>query len=124
MWTFPKARRVLLRRDFQRIQNRGIRLGGSRFLVLAMRQVGPVRAARLGITTSRKAGESVQRNRMRRLLREAFRLNPGLFPDGFDLVVIAREGSENMTLAECVEDLRRAMVKLRQVAAVPASKRP
>ncbi len=46
--------------------------------------------ARLGITVTRKFGNAVARNRVKRLLREVFRLAPDLFPNGIDFVVIPK----------------------------------
>ena len=45
---------------------------------------------RVGITVSKKLGGAVIRNRVRRRLREAYRLNEGLFDRGWDIVVVAR----------------------------------
>jgi len=45
---------------------------------------------RLGITVSKKVGISVVRNRARRLIREAYRLNEARFKIGFDIVYVAR----------------------------------
>lgn len=45
---------------------------------------------RVGITVSKKLGKAVQRNRVRRRLREVYRLNEGLFAPGYDIVVVAR----------------------------------
>ena len=46
--------------------------------------------SRMGITCSVKLGGAVQRNRMRRRLREAYRLNEGRFLPGYDIVIVAR----------------------------------
>ena len=46
--------------------------------------------ARIGITTTRKMGNSVERNRARRLVREAFRRNKWLVPQGVDIVINAK----------------------------------
>src|SRR6266550_3483474 len=54
---------------------------------------------RLGLSTSRKVGTAVRRNRIRRLLRESFRLMQHDFPRGYDLVVVVRP-HEPMQLAE------------------------
>ena len=45
---------------------------------------------RVGITTGKKLGHAVVRNRARRRLREVYRLNEHLFKPGFDIVVVAR----------------------------------
>jgi ribonuclease P protein component len=57
-------------------------------------------AARIGFVVSKKIGTAVVRNRVKRVAREAFRLTPGLFPAGVDVVVIARNGSESLSLAD------------------------
>ena len=59
------------------------------FLVLYAR---PNRTAtnRVGITASKKLGHAVVRNRVRRRLREVYRLNESLFAPGWDIVVVAR----------------------------------
>lgn len=45
---------------------------------------------RVGITVSKKLGKAVIRNRVRRRLREVYRLNEGLFAPGYDIVIVAR----------------------------------
>ena len=45
---------------------------------------------RVGITTGKKLGHAVVRNRARRRLREVYRLNEALFKPGYDIVVVAR----------------------------------
>lgn len=47
-------------------------------------------ANRVGITTGKKLGKAVVRNRVRRRLREVYRLNEELFTPGWDIVVVAR----------------------------------
>lgn len=63
---------------------------------------GPVATgpARLGVTATRKIGGAVQRNRIKRLVREAFRLEPTLLPAGIDLVVVAKGGAPALALAD------------------------
>jgi ribonuclease P protein component len=60
--------------------------------------------ARLGLSVSRKVGGAVVRNRWKRLLREAFRLNRDRLPRGIDLVVVPRLGV-TPTLAQLCESL-------------------
>ncbi|MCI5120194.1 MAG: ribonuclease P protein component, partial [Candidatus Electrothrix sp. AUS4] len=49
-------------------------------------------ASRLGISVPRKVGNAVQRNRIKRIIREAFRLHRDVFPQGSDVVFAVRPG--------------------------------
>jgi ribonuclease P protein component len=60
---------------------------------------GSPRPPRLGLVVGRKVGNAVQRNRIKRVCRECFRLWPDLLPPGVDLVVIARHGAHELDLA-------------------------
>ncbi|MHC4108480.1 MAG: ribonuclease P protein component [Planctomycetota bacterium] len=62
---------------------------------------------RLGLAVSRRAGSAVARSRMKRLIREAFRLAQNDLPCGYDLVVSAR-GAASMKLADYQQSLKEA----------------
>ncbi len=66
---------------------------------------------RMGISISRRVGTAVRRNRIKRLLREAFRLMQYEFPRGYDLVVVVRP-HEPLELAEYQQLLGEAVRKL------------
>ena len=117
---FPKARRIRRRREFLEVQS-GARRGGAdseregirtrrrragRFLVLLRPRVAGL-PGRIGITVSSKIGHAVRRNRIRLLVREAYRTTPGLFPEGQDVVVIAATGEGEWTLAAVKDELGR-----------------
>jgi ribonuclease P protein component len=65
---------------------------------------------RLGLSVSRKVGNAVRRNRLRRICREAFRLTKHELPGGLDLVLIPK-GTEELELDRLKESLPR-LVKL------------
>lgn len=74
--------------DFRRIYARGKSYVSPLVVVYALKN--RTKDVRVGITTSKKVGNAVQRNRSRRVIREAFRaLAPRVRP-GFDLVLVAR----------------------------------
>jgi ribonuclease P protein component len=100
-----RATRVRKRAEFERIQKGGARVSTQSFVLIIAGRLdrGP---ARLGITASRKIGGAVTRNRAKRLVREAFRALPELFPPGIDLVVIVRKPPGAMKAAEVAAEWR------------------
>ena len=108
-FSFPQAHRVRKRREYLRVQRRGERIWGRRFIFYFGRP--GTGEARLGITVSRKVGNAVTRNRIKRWVREAFRQNREIFNRPVDLVLIAKRDIEDFSYAnieaELVEVVRR-----------------
>ena len=73
---------------FRRLYRRGDS-AASRYLVLYCRRNGQP-GNRVGLTVSAKLGHAVRRNRLRRRLREIYRIHEAEFRPGYDLVVVAR----------------------------------
>jgi len=91
-------------REFQRIYSRG-KYAASALLVIYVLQ-NNLSVTRLGITTSKKVGNAVKRNRMRRLIRENVRLLYNRLERGFDVVIVARKFHDNATLDVVGKELR------------------
>jgi ribonuclease P protein component len=64
---------------------------------------------RLGLSVSRKVGGAVERNRIKRLLREAFALEHSRLPQGTDAVVVARHDARGLAEREGLDGIRRAL---------------
>ncbi|HZT79460.1 MAG TPA: ribonuclease P protein component [Gemmataceae bacterium] len=94
--------------DFQRVYARRRSASDDRLLVYACENGLPY--LRVGLSVSRKYGPAVQRNRLRRLYREAFRLTRHEMPAGLDLVLIPR--GEEPALAALKESLPRLVKQL------------
>ncbi len=73
---------------FRRLYHKG-KSAANRYLVLYCRPNGSSEN-RIGLTVSAKLGHAVVRNRVRRRLREIYRLHEGQFQPGWDMVVVAR----------------------------------
>ena len=71
----------------------------NRYLVMYVRSNG-LDYNRIGISVSKKVGNSVVRHRIRRLIKESLRLNGDRFNIGLDLVVIARGTAKGRTYQE------------------------
>jgi ribonuclease P protein component len=107
---FGKSRRLRRRAEFQQVFDNGQRMRG-RFLTLL---VTPSRynQPRLGIVASKKLGDSVRRNRAKRLIREVFRHTPNPAAlDRVDIVVIPRTELFNASYASLEEDYRTALAR-------------
>ncbi|UCE46342.1 MAG: ribonuclease P protein component [Phycisphaerales bacterium] len=85
---FPKKSRLISNRQFEAVLSaRGRRRRSDRLLTLYMAE-NDCGYPRLGVSVSRSHGTAVVRNRLKRLVREAFRQNQEKIPAGFDYVVI------------------------------------
>lgn len=109
------ANRVRKRAEYLEIQAGGHRVSGDCLVfILQRREAGaPVR---LGITASRKIGNAVERNRARRLIREAFRAVFAELPAGLDLVVIVRRPLGERKMQAILDEWRRALPRIRRSA--------
>ncbi len=96
--------------DFARVYNRRCSVADGRLVVYACRN--ELNHPRVGLSVSRKVGGAVVRNRCRRLLREAFRLERANLPQHVDLVLIPRHAWN-----EGLAALRRSLVDLARRAA-------
>jgi ribonuclease P protein component len=106
--TFPKRERLQYSAQFRQVYDRGQRVAGRLFVLLVLAEPGAGPAGRaLGVVTSRKVGNAVARNRARRLLREAYRLNKHKLKPNLQIVMIARSAIQDATLAVVEAELCR-----------------
>ena len=102
-FSLTKAVRLLRRADFQRLSKYGRTVHRDHFVVTCCRN--SLGNPRLGVTVSKKVGCAVVRNRIKRLVREYFRLNKAQFDKAYDMNVIARSGAARLSSQEINQTL-------------------
>ena len=113
----PRRRRLSRSAEFERVYRQG-RSRANRFLVLYVFPRGDEPrpegddGPRLGLSVSRKVGGAVQRNRVKRTLREAFWAEAERLPADSDYVVVARPDAGELAESEGMEGMRTALAEL------------
>jgi ribonuclease P protein component len=102
---FPKTFRLLRRREFRRVYDEGQRRSASLCTVFFRSNGLP--HTRLGITTPVRVGNSVVRNRLKRRVREVFRLNQSKLPRGWDILVNPRPAVATVSFVTLQRELLR-----------------
>jgi ribonuclease P protein component len=110
-----RRRRLSRSAEFERVYRQG-RSKGNRFLVLYAfpREEGTAGedGTRLGLSVSRRVGGAVERNRVKRVLREAFWAEAERLPAGSDYVVVARPDARELAEREGTGGVRTALAEL------------
>jgi ribonuclease P protein component len=106
----PRSARLRRRQDFRRVYGRGRRIRGKLLIVVALRR----REAghRLGLSVSKDHGRAVRRNKIKRILREAFRLTRPCLPGQYDVILIPQKSAAKLRLAHVREELEHLLQQL------------
>ena len=106
---FPPEERLRTDREFVEVVRKGERIGTAHFMVYRDARGGERR--QVGVSAGKRAGNAVVRNRMKRLLREFYRLNKGIFPQGTRTALVVRKAPENPSLSTVSAELMPALLK-------------
>ncbi len=101
--------RLTRRAEFLAAAQRGRKQARGPLLVQVLPQPGPLR---VGFTATKKLGNAVTRNRAKRRMRAVARLEFGTTRQGFDIVMIARDGITTLPFTELQQSFREALAKL------------
>ena len=106
---FSPEERLRTDREFVEVVRKGERIGTVHFTVYRDAFGGERR--QIGVSAGKRAGKSVVRNRMKRLLREFYRLNKNAFPCGTRTAIVVRKAPENPELKTVCAELLPALLK-------------
>jgi ribonuclease P protein component len=102
---FTQKERIIDPQDFRRAMKSGKRFPSRNFILFSQKSENPFH--RLGIVVKKEVGMATYRNRIKRYLREFFRLHKGQIQGSFDLVLLVKKGCRVQRYGEAEEELRR-----------------
>ena len=108
----PSRSRLSRSADFDRVFRQGRSHAGRDLVLYVFPRGADEGLPRLGLSVSRKVGGAVERNRVKRLLREAFARESIRLPHGTDAVVIARHGAKEMAFRDGLAGIQGALSEL------------
>jgi len=107
--SFGRHVRICKKRDYLTVYQQGVRSHSEHFtIVVCKNEMG---ISRLGITVSKKVGSAVERNRIRRLVREFFRLNRSRLSAPQDIVIIAKRNITRIAYQDVYAELESQLIK-------------
>lgn len=102
-YSFSKKERLARAADFKKLASQGRKLYSPGFIVYV--KENDQGYPRLGVSVSRRVGKATRRNRLKRLVREFFRLNKNQLPPSCDILVICRYDCQVDDLASVTQEL-------------------
>lgn len=105
-----KAKTLKENKDFRRLYYRGKNMASDNLVTYAMKNRG--NGCKIGITTSKKIGNAVERNRSRRVIRAAFSELEGRINGSYDFVFVARSKTSRVKMQEVLQSMTEHFIKL------------
>lgn len=104
-----RTERLRKNKEFSRVFKLGKALVGQRIVVYTLEN--SLSYSRVGVTVSRKLGGAVERNQLKRIMREAWRTHEGRMRKGFDLVLVPRRKAKDASFHEISQELQQLLMQ-------------
>jgi ribonuclease P protein component len=104
-----KTERLRKNKEFSRVFKLGKAFVGEKIVVYTFENT--LSCSRVGVTVSRKLGGAVERNQLKRIVREAWRAREGELRKGFDLVLVPRMKAKDASFREISVELQQLLMK-------------
>ncbi len=98
-----RVKRLKKNWEYRRVYRRGRALFSKKIVLYVY--TNRSNESRIGFSISKKVGKSVQRNRIKRVFSEAFRINYSRLKEGYDFVIVARKDAVGITYHQACEEL-------------------
>lgn len=110
-FSFPKDARILRRSDFRKVYDHGFRFSCPFFAAFCFKQEAREVRAKVGFTVTKALGNAVLRNRMKRRLREAVRLNLAALPPDWMIVMNGRQALLDGEFSRIQQEVQRLFLR-------------
>ena len=109
-YTFSKDDRILKRPEFLRLSRCGKKIQNRHFLIFYA--PGRENRTRLGVTITKRVGNAVTRNRLKRLARECFRKGRHRFKGAWDISLIAKKTSADLPAQRVINSIEELFAEI------------
>jgi ribonuclease P protein component len=109
-FSFTKADRILKRREFEALTKCGRRVQNEHFI--AVFSPSQIDRSRLGVTVTKRVGSAVKRNRVKRVVREFFRLNRHRLSGKWDINIVAKKQVADATSEKAARSLENILYRI------------
>lgn len=108
--TFKKTERLRLRKEFQLIHEYGKKLISNNFIIIYRKN--DFDYSRIGISVKKKFGKAYIRNRLRRQIKEIYRKNKSIIPNGYDFLFIPRKNLSMIYISKSYFEIQEMILNL------------
>lgn len=108
LFKFTRRERIALPQDFRQVMKLGRRFASKNFIIFLLEN--KVKYHRLGIVVKKEIGPATLRNRMKRYLREFFRLHKHQIKGSMDIIILVKKGNPLEQYREAEKELMRVLI--------------